>query len=290
MKKEILLQSVEYKLLCQGFSDWLAIQNYATVQQHTKQIQHFLKYQEQHEKYNIEQLAATNPNEFLQTKTTASNNHINKIIQSLKLFNKYLQVTQKTQIGFVLERLPATRNKPNYFTKSEIQRLYEAIQPNVLGVRDEAILALYYGCGLRLKEGKHIQISDIDFTKKVIHVKKGKAYKERFVPIAEKSFNAIKNYLDVARPQLINENNRNDFLLIGSNTGKAMDKQSIYIRIKRLIKIAQIKKPVSTHSLRHSIATHLLQSGMKLEKIKEFLGHSHLDSTQIYTHLKNESK
>jgi site-specific recombinase XerD len=67
-----------------------------------------------------------------------------------------------------------------------------------------------------------------------------------------------------------------------------MHKQSLYIRINRLVKIARIKKKVGTHTLRHSIATHLLQSGMKLERIKEFLGHSHLDSTQIYTHLAND--
>jgi integrase/recombinase XerD len=286
-KKPIALQSAAYKLLLIGFADWLQIQNYATVSQHNRQVNHFLKHQEQREKYSIAQLIATDANEFLQTKITASNNHKNKMIQSLKLFNKYLQVTGKTEIGFVLERLPATRNKPNYLTKQEIIQLYEAIQPNILGIRDEAILALYYGCGLRLNEGKHVKIGDINFTKKTIHIKKGKQYKERIVPIAEKSFIAIEKYIKIARPQLVNEANKNDYLFIGANTGKVMDKQSIYIRIKRLINIAGIQKQLGTHSLRHSIATHLLQSGMKLERIKEFLGHSHLDSTQIYTHLLN---
>ncbi len=287
-KTAIILQSVEYKLMLQGFAEWLQILNYATVAQHKRQVQHFLKYQEQNEKYSIEQLTATDPTVFIQTKTTVSNSSINKIIQSLKLFNKYLQQTNKTQIGFVLERKETTRTNPQWLTKAEIAKLYEVIPNTVLGIRDEAILGLYYGCGLRLNEGKNIQLQDIDYTKKILHIKKGKGYKERFVPIAEKSFAAIKNYIDVARPQLINEMNKNDYLLIGANTGKAMDKQSIYIRIKRLVKIANLKQPIGTHSLRHSIATHLLQSGMKLEKIAAFLGHSHLDSTQIYTHLVNE--
>jgi site-specific recombinase XerD len=68
-----------------------------------------------------------------------------------------------------------------------------------------------------------------------------------------------------------------------------MQKQSLYVRIKQLVKKAHIKKKVGTHTLRHSIATHLLQSGMKLEKIQEFLGHSSLDSTQLYTHLSAEA-
>ena len=68
-----------------------------------------------------------------------------------------------------------------------------------------------------------------------------------------------------------------------------MHKQSLYLRIKKLVKKAGIKKKVGTHTLRHSIATHLLQSGMKLERIQQFLGHGNLDSTQIYTHLVNET-
>jgi integrase/recombinase XerD len=287
-KKEIVLQSAEYKLLCKGYAEWLQTLNYATVSQHSRQVQYFLSYQEQNEKYSIDQLVATDPNGFIQTKIAASNNHINKIIQSLKLFSKYLRQTGKSIIGFALERLAAERRKPVWLTKAAIQQLYAAIPNTILGIRDTAILAVYYGCGVRLNEGKNIQLQDIDYNKKILHIKKGKGYKERFIPIAEKSFNDITNYINVARPQLVQEKTKNDYLFIGANTGKVMEKQSIYIRIKRLAKIAKLKQPIGTHTLRHSIATHLLQSGMQLEKIKEFLGHSQLDSTQIYTHLKNE--
>jgi site-specific recombinase XerD len=82
---------------------------------------------------------------------------------------------------------------------------------------------------------------------------------------------------------------KTDRLFIGANQGRSMHKQSLYIRIKKLVRRAGIKKKVGTHSLRHSIATHLLQSGMKLERIQQFLGHSSIDSTQIYTHLINEA-
>jgi integrase/recombinase XerD len=284
----IVLESTEYKLLLIGFAEWLQVQNYATVSQHSRQVQHFLKYQEQQEKYSIEQLTATDAKEFLQTKTIVGNNHKNKIVQSLKLFSKYLRLTGKSTIGFALERLTEQRTNPEWLTKAEITKLYEVIPNSILGIRDAAMLALYYGCGLRLNEGKHIQLQDIDFSKKLVHIKKGKQYKERIVPIAEKSFTAIEQYIKIARPQLINETNKNDYLFIGANTGKAMDNQSLYIRVKQLLKKAKIKKKIGVHSLRHSIATHLLQSGMKLEKIKEFLGHSKLDSTQIYTHLANQ--
>ncbi len=288
MKKEIVLQSTEYKLLLIGFAEWLTVQNYATVQQHSRQINHFLKYQEVNEKQSIQELSALDANGFIATKTASSNNHKNKIIQSLKLFSKYLRLTGKSNIGFALERQTETKTNPEWLTKAEITKLYEAIPNTILGIRDAAMLALYYGCGLRLNEGKHIQLQDIDYDKKTVHIKKGKHYKERIVPIAEKSFEAIKLYIETARPQLINEANKNDYLFIGANTGKAMDRQSLYIRVKQLLKRAKIKKKIGVHSLRHSIATHLLQSGMKLERIQQFLGHSKLDSTQIYTHLANQ--
>jgi site-specific recombinase XerD len=94
--------------------------------------------------------------------------------------------------------------------------------------------------------------------------------------------------MDYARPQLLQEH-KTEAVFIDANKGRPLTKQSLYIRIKKLVKKACIKKKVGTHTLRHSIATHLLQSGMKLEKIQQFLGHADLDSTQIYTHLINES-
>jgi len=91
-------------------------------------------------------------------------------------------------------------------------------------------------------------------------------------------------YLDYARPQLIQEQ-KHEYIFVDASKGRIMNRQSLYIRIKKLVKKAQLKKQAGTHTLRHSIATHLLQSGMKLERIKEFLGHADLDSTQIYTHI-----
>jgi len=149
------------------------------------------------------------------------------------------------------------------------------------------MLAVYYGCGLRLNEGANLELKDIIPDRKILHVRKGKHYKERLVPVAGKNFEELKLYVDYARPQLLQEK-KTDALFIGANKGVKMDKQSLYIRIKMLARKAKIKKKVGTHTLRHSIATHLLSSGMKLERIQQFLGHGDLDSTQIYTHLVND--
>ena len=298
-KKPIALQSAAYKLLLQSFTEWLQLLGYSplSIPSHTTSLKDFFGYQEAAGKLSLEQLTATDANNFIEhlqnkigerTHKALSNNHINKNIQSLKLFSRYIRETGRSNTGFNLERLPDVRGKPAWLTKAEIQALYEAISDTVLGIRDKAMLAVFYGCGLRLNEGTCLELNDIDHTRKVLHVRKGKHYKERFVPIAQKNYEELQLYIDYARPQLLQEH-KTGAVFIDANKGHPMQRQSLYVRIKKLVKKANIKKKVGTHTLRHSIATHLLQSGMKLERIKDFLGHSDLDSTQIYTHLVNEA-
>ena len=293
------LQSSEYKLLLQSFTEWLQLLNYSplSIPTHTTALKDFLQYQEATGKLLLEQLTATDANHFIEylqskvgerTHKGLSNGHINKHIQSLKLYSKYIRETGRSIVGFTLERLEEKKSKPAWLTKQEVQKLYDAITGDVLGIRDKAMLAIFYGCGLRLNEGASLELHDINQTNKVLHVRKGKHYKERFVPIAEKNFEEIKLYVDYARPQLMQEV-KHENIFTDANKGRAMHKQSLYLRIKKLVKKAGIKKKVGTHTLRHSIATHLLQSGMKLERIQQFLGHGNLDSTQIYTHLVNET-
>ncbi|PVD49302.1 hypothetical protein DC498_25725 [Terrimonas sp.] len=297
--KSIALQSAEYKLLLTGFTEWLQLLNYSplSIPVYATALKDFLQYQEQNNKPSIEQLHAPDAQAFilqLQDKTgqrtgrPLSHKHINKYIQALLLFSKYIRQTGRSVIGLSLQRLEEATTKPVWLTTTEIQKLYDVTAQTILGIRDKAMLAVYYGCGLRLNEGACLELQDIDSTKKVLHVRKGKGYKERFVPVAEKNFEAIKLYLDHARPQLLQQVRTTAFF-IDANRGRPMQKQSLYVRVKQLAKKAKIKKKVGTHTLRHSIATHLLQSGMKLERIQQFLGHGDLDSTQIYTHLLNDA-
>jgi integrase/recombinase XerD len=157
---------------------------------------------------------------------------------------------------------------------------YEAMQ-----MRDRAMLAVFYGCGLRRNEVVHLDIGDIIFAKSVLHVKKGKGYKERMVPVTKQSLLHLQNYLYDGRPYFCNDKNESFFV---TQSGRRLDGQMMLIRLKQLIQLtgnaALQNKDIHLHTLRHSIATHLLQNGMKLERIKEFLGHTSLESTQIYTH------
>jgi len=297
MKKA--LKSSEYLLLLQSFREWLKLLNYSpfSIPGLTGSIRDFLYYQEQNEKLLLVQLEATDATEFInhlrrqtgeRTRRPFSTGHINKQVQALQLFSRYIRETGKSNTGFTVERLEEIRGKPTWLTKTEIQALYEVTGDSVLGIRDRAMLAVYYGCGLRLNEGASLELRDIIRDRKLLHVRKGKHYKERYVPIAAKNYEELRLYMDYARPQLLQEH-KTEALFIDANKGCPLNKQSLYVRIKQLVKKARVKKKVGMHTLRHSIATHLLQSGMKLEKIQEFLGHSNLDSTQIYTHLVNDT-
>lgn len=299
-KKPDALQSAEYKGLLQSFREWLQLLGYSplSLPSLTKALKDFLRYQEEHNKSTLRQLTAGDATCFikhLKSKTgqrtgkPLSDSHINKTIQALKLFSRYIRETKRSAIGFNLHRLEERRSKPVWLTKGEVGQLYEVIKDDVLGIRDKAMLAVYYGCGLRLNEGASLEVADIDTTRKVLHVRKGKHYKERLVPIAEKNFEELKLYMDYGRPQLLQEHKTEAFFIRAQN-GYPLDRQGLYVRIKQLARKAKIKKKVGTHTLRHSIATHLLQSGMKLERIQQFLGHADLDSTQIYTHLAGETE
>ncbi len=297
MNHYYLLHSDEYKLLQQGFAEWLAVLGYAptSVEAMPRHLQEFLYYQESRCKYSLSQLMAGDATAFIEYQQTRigirtgrgfSAAHINKYIQVLQLFSRYIRLTDKSEVGFTLHRLEEEDTLPTWLTRQEMRRLYAATGEDALGLRDRAMLSVFYGCGLRLQEGAALECSDILHVRRMIYVRRGKGYKERYVPIAEQPYQDMQLYLEQGRPHLLQQSSAAVF--IDANKGRPITKQSLYLRIKGLVHKSGIIKAVGTHTLRHSIATHLLQSGMKLERIQAFLGHAVLDSTQVYTHLINQ--
>jgi integrase/recombinase XerD len=189
---------------------------------------------------------------------------------------------------------------PTVLTEAEIKQLYTACdqypaatsaKPDwfypAMALRDKAMLTAYYGCGLRRNEGVHVELNDVLWEKQLLHVRKGKNNKERFVPISQAGIKHLENYLCDARPLLLKACKQDAFFI--NERGNPMQAQMMFLRLQTLVvrteNVELIEKNPGLHTLRHSIATHLLANGMSLEKIKDFLGHSSLESTQIYTHL-----
>lgn len=169
--------------------------------------------------------------------------------------------------------------------QSHIENLYHHLPYTLKEAKQEQlklIFALYYACGLRRSEGYRLTLDDIDFERKTVFVKQGKNYKDRIVPMNAGVYKALEHYIYNFRHLQKLKHKR---LFIHST-----DKLNNSLQdLQAVCTTESIKnKRLTLHILRHSIATHLLQNGMSIEQIGRFLGHSSLDSTQIYTHIINE--
>ena len=174
------------------------------------------------------------------------------------------------------KRLPAVIAAPKL---SAALQLPDADSPE--GVRDRAILEVFYNCGLRRQELLNLDIGDVDLRNLQIRVL-GKGAKERIVPLGRAAMSAIAQWLD-KRGEFCSDQNQK--ALFVNHHGDRMTTSQIYYRVRQYLKqVAEIDK-AHPHVLRHSFATHLLDSGADLMAVKEMLGHSTLATTQIYTHV-----
>ncbi len=164
------------------------------------------------------------------------------------------------------------------FSQDQIQALYQ-----VANLEERTILNIGYGCGLRVQEMSDLNKEDIRFSENLVIVQKGKNSKRRLVPISDKIKTELEEFI------FSNEKKTNEVFL--HSKGQRMQTGTLNKRLKNLINKAKLNlnetelNTIGIHNLRHSIATHLLQNGMKLEQVQKFLGHSHIESTEIYTHI-----
>jgi integrase/recombinase XerC len=159
----------------------------------------------------------------------------------------------------------------------------------VLGKRDRAIIELLYATGCRVSEIAGINLNDIDFKHSTIRVR-GKGRKERFVPFGSKANEALAAYLEVRSALLAEapDQKRDDRAVFLNYQGTRITTRSIGRLIDKYVKECAMARNISPHSLRHSVATHLLSAGADLRAIQELLGHARLSTTQIYTHVSIE--
>jgi site-specific recombinase XerD len=293
----IKLQNPLYIRLQAGFSEWLRILNFEPTSQRDMpgMLSEFLNFLEIQDCNHISQLQESHLKEYLNylshrpSKTKEgglSLNYIRKYVQVLRKFSRYLAESGQESFEMKIKLKGKTSNIKNIFSRKEIEKLYQAATEDTLGLRDKAMLALYYGCGLRRNEGLNVNLRDILLEKELVYVRKGKGYKERYVPLTGSNKTDLENYINYSRPYLLN-GKKEEALLLNVNGKRLL---AVFERFGKLKSAAGITKSAGLHTLRHSIATHLLQSGMKLEQIQRFLGHSSLESTQIYTHIIHEAE
>ena len=202
-------------------------------------------------------------------------------LYSLKLFFGWqLQGGQISEDPTSSLEFPKPQARPlEVLTTAEVKALYAACAT----LKERAILGLFYGCGLRRSEAASLDMGDVHFRSGLLYVREGKGGKRRVVPLSAKVNLDLQDYAFKERYSQPNES-----AFICNRHGRRASGNSMNRLLKRLLKRAGITKPISLHNLRHSVATHFLANGMAVEQVRDFLGHRHLESTQLYTRINNK--
>jgi len=208
-------------------------------------------------------------------------------ISAIKSFSAFLERFNysKNNHSSLLSMPKKERKLPQIFTEKEINILLNTIQKFPKdNLRDEALVELIYSTGMRVGEISNLKIGDINFDNSEIRVL-GKGNKERIVILSQKSSKKIKNYLIKSKRNIMLNSNP----LFQNNIGGSLSDRSIQRLLKKYILMSGLDSNLSTHSLRHSFATHLLDGGADLKVIQQLLGHSSPETTKIYTQVSVKS-
>ena len=301
--KKLKLQNHSYRMLLSEYKDWLVILGYSdgVTKYYPVFTQEFLYWLETHNCTTLSIVDAKTCNRYynyLKERPNESrsgglsiyslNNHIN----ALHKFNTFLHKygSQKIPLQLAQQKVDPLAGM-HIVTTDEIKELFKAAEyKNTeyrMQLRDKAMLVILYSCGLRRNEAVNLEVKDILFDKELVYVRKGKNYKERYVPINPYNLRMLEDYIYEGRSEYPNPNH-SEALFLGYH-GRPLQGEAFKVRLQDLIASTDneelIEKKITPHKLRHSIATHLLQNGVPIASIKQFLGHASLQSTQIYTHI-----
>ena len=205
-------------------------------------------------------------------------------LSSLKSFFRYLVFKSIIQIdpSNDIETPKLLKSIPKSISEKEIEKLLDAPDEKTdIGLRDKTMIETLYSCGLRISELTNLELLNLNLRQGVIRVI-GKGQKERLVPMGDQLISLLENYLVSSRKNFLKKKN-SDFLFLSSR-GQKMTRQSFWHRIKYYcINCGFEPEKISPHVLRHAFATHLLNNGADLRVVQLLLGHSDLNTTQIYT-------
>lgn len=299
--KNLEIKNYEFEQSVEKFRERLRVQGASVGQVYTKpnMIREFLHFIEQNKLTKLTQINQKIVNQYFdylnnrsaQTKDGGlSGNYINKHREVVLRFIEFTLGLSGMSIGIgqsnIKIKFIKTDSIPKeILTEAEVKLMFDTLDNTQLGIRDRAILSLLYGCGIRRKELRTLEVHEIDLAKGLVHLDKTKTKYSRDVPMNSKVQANIEEYLFSVRNLMLDEYNTESRFLI-SERGTALSDTALGKLMERISEKTAIGKNIGCHILRHSIATHMLHAGFSLEKVALFLGHRNLDSTQIYTHLK----
>ncbi|MEM5879035.1 MAG: tyrosine-type recombinase/integrase [Candidatus Aenigmatarchaeota archaeon] len=255
------LQKLENEIKLRGFSE-------RTLKMYLFYNQKFLEFV----KKNPEDVNEDDVKAFIAKKMEegASAKSIVLIKAALKFF--YDEVLKRGIVTFKSPKVP--KKLPTVLTKEEVKKMIDSIENEKHGL----IVMMLYSSGLRLSELVNLKVGDLELNERIGWVRTGKGEKDRMFILSEKVVEKIKSFVE----------GRNSEEYVFSGRGEKISPRTIQKIVTNAVKKAGINKKVSPHTLRHSFATHLLEAGENIRKIQELLGHSSLNTTQVYTHISRE--
>jgi integrase/recombinase XerD len=270
-RAERMQHTYSHKL--EKYTHWLRSKRYNanTIKTYTDAVSIFLKHMDGKPVEKIEQSDFIRFNNEYILKNGYSASYQNQVVNGLKLFFGTVE-NRKMEID-EMHRPRREKRLPNVFSKQEVKLLLDKTN----NLKHKAMLSLVYACGLRRSELLHLQLSDLATDRKLLLIKKGKGNKDRVVPLSEKVTVLLREYYRAYTPK--------NWLFEGQYAGEKYSERSLQKVFANALEQARIKKPATLHWLRHSYATHLLESGTDLRYIQELLGHKSSKTTEIYTHV-----
>jgi site-specific recombinase XerD len=200
---------------------------------------------------------------------------INQVFNALRFL--YVELYK---MPFIIDSIPRPKKEkklPDVLSQDDVIKIFSCVD----NLKHKTLLMLIYSAGLRVGESVRLKIFDIDSKRKMIHIRGAKGRKDRYTLLSDNVLKLLRDYYKQYKPK--------DYLFEGQEDRKHLSERSIQAVFQRAVKAAGIMKPISVHGLRHSFATHLLESGVDLRYIQELLGHSSSKTTEIYTHVSKKS-
>ncbi|MDI5894412.1 tyrosine-type recombinase/integrase [Flavobacterium algoritolerans] len=272
-----LIPSPEGIAQIEKFKQWLRSKRYSesTIGTYSESLKSFLVFYREKPatEINNEDVIIYN-NEYI-LKNNLSASYQNQTVNAIKLF---FMTVRGTKIDIdTIHRPKRAKLLPNVLSKEEVKLILNAHS----NIKHKMMLCLIYSCGLRCGELLALQPVHIDSKRNIVLLKNAKGKKDRIVPLSQKILDMLREYYSLYKPK--------KYLFEGQVAGVPYDGRSLQQVLKQALHKAQLTKPATLHWLRHSYATHLLESGSDLRYIQELLGHNSSKTTEIYTHVSTKS-
>lgn len=261
-----------------------------TVHHYEKDLEDFFLFMEQEgigELQEVEYLHARNYVTKLY-ETKLSRTTISRKISSIRSFFRYgSREFGLSEAAFRSLYHPKKEERlPQFFYEEEMEVLFKSVQgEDKLSKRNTALLELLYATGMRVNECVSIRMQDLDRTMHIVKVM-GKGRKERYIPYGGFAHDALEHYIEEVRPKLMKKQDHQSLFV--NNRGEPVTDRGIRHILNECMKKASANSAIYPHMIRHTFATHLLNNGADMRTVQELLGHSHLSSTQVYTHVTKE--